>query len=147
VPPLAVQPVAPTAIHDSEVDPPLSTEVRLAFRILTTGAAGVTNNGALAIALPPAPVQVNVYEYRPAMLSVPVLTLVPSRGCDPLQDPEAVQESALSEDQVRAAELPATICSGVTSMFTTGGGAKPPTINVTVLAVLPPAPLHVNVYE
>jgi hypothetical protein len=59
-PPLAVQAVAPTASQDSDVVPPLSTEGGFAFRILTTGKPGVTNTGALAIALPPAPLQVSV---------------------------------------------------------------------------------------
>jgi hypothetical protein len=73
--------------------------------------------------------------------------LVPSKGCDPLHDPDAVQVLAFAVDQVRAAELPATICAGATSMLTdtAGGMLLALTMTVMVFAALPPAPLQVSV--
>ena len=62
VPPLAVQEVALAVTHVSSVEPP----VRIAFGVAsnsTTDAAGaVTFNVALLLALPPAPMHVNVNE-------------------------------------------------------------------------------------
>jgi hypothetical protein len=145
VPPLALQDVAPIAAQLSFVEPPLRTEVGVAVRLPTTGKAGVTSSGALPSELPPGPVQVSVKAYSPGVLSVPVLTSVPSRACEPLQDPDAVHESAFDVDHVNAAALPATIVTGVTSTFTIGGVANAPTTTVSVFAALPPAPLQVNV--
>jgi hypothetical protein len=90
-----------------------------------------------------------VYEYTPGVVRVPVLTPAPNNGSLPLQDPDAVQADAFAVDQVNAAELPATIWAGEMDMSTVTGGAVYAafTTTSTLCAVLPPAPVHVNVYE
>jgi len=77
-----------------------------------------------------------------------VLTPVPCVGSLPLQEPDAVQVSALVLDQVSAADWPATMTDGVTSMVTaTADWGCVLTTTVTLCAVLPPGPAQVNVYE
>ncbi len=78
---------------------------------------------------------------------MPVLTPVPNNGSLPLQEPDAVQADAFAVDHVNAAELPATICVGEMDMATLTAGAMYAafTTTSTLCAVLPPAPVHVNV--
>ncbi len=83
------------------------------------------------------------------MVSVCVLTALPTKGLDPLHDPDAVQAPALLVDHVSEAALPATICVGSTLRLTmTGGGCgELLTTNCKLFALLPPAPEQVSVYE
>jgi hypothetical protein len=85
----------------------------------------------------------------PGAVSVPVLTALPTSGSLPLQEPDAVQLSALLLDQVSAAAWPATMLVGVASMLTAtlGGCGDALTTTVTLCAVLPPGPAQVNTYE
>jgi hypothetical protein len=109
--------------------------------------AGVTIKEALPTPLvSPLPVQVSVKVYVPAVVSVRVLTALPSSGFEPLQEPDAVQAVALVVHQVNEAELPATICTGSTLRWTVTGGVcvELLTNTVTVLAVLPPGPEQVS---
>jgi hypothetical protein len=83
----------------------------------------------------------------PGVPSVPVLTPVPCVGSLPLQEPDAVQVSALVLDQVSAADWPATMTDGVASMVTATAGDWDCvlTTTVTLCAVLPPGPAQVSV--
>ena len=76
-------------------------------------------------------------------------TALPSNGLEPFQEPEAVQVFAFVVDQVKAAALPATICKGSTPRVTVTGGVVVEDVTRTeiVLALLPPAPEQVSVYE
>jgi hypothetical protein len=83
----------------------------------------------------------------PGALNVPVLTAVPCVGSLPLQEPDAVQVSALVLDQVNDADRPATMTDGVASMFTATAGDWECvlTTTVTLCAVLPPGPAQFSV--
>jgi hypothetical protein len=78
-----------------------------------------------------------------------VLTALPTSGSLPLQEPDAVQLSALVLDQVSAAAWPATMLAGIAWMLTStlGGCGAALTTTVTLCAVLPPGPAQVNTYE
>jgi hypothetical protein len=97
---------------------------------------------ALAGALLP-PVPVHVSEYEVFDVSAPVVWL-PLMANVPLQPPDAVQDVALVELQVRVEAAPLTTEAGFAVKEAVG---SPRIVTVAVAAVLvPPAPLHVNEY-
>jgi hypothetical protein len=138
---------APDAEHDvalaadqvSEELLPLITELGLALR-LTVGAGDVTDTVADCEALPPAPVQVNVYVAL--AVSAPV-DCEPLTGRPPDQAPEALHEVALVADQVNVALLPLVIALGPTLRLTVGAADLMET--VVDCEALPPVPVQVNV--
>jgi hypothetical protein len=107
---------------------------------LTVGSGALTETVADWDALPPAPVQVNVYvEFA---VSAP-------EDCDPLkawlpdQAPEAEQEVALADDQAIVDALPLEIELGLALILTVGAGEL--TVTVADWVALPPKPVQVNV--
>ncbi len=119
--------------------PPLETLLGLAL-IVTDGAGAETVTVADWAALPPAPVQVSenlVFVVRAPVLSEPLVALLP------VQPPEAVQEVALVEDQVRVELAPLATVLGLAERVTEGAGVV--TDTVADCAALPPAPLQVSV--
>ena len=96
---------------------------------------------AVAILLPPVPVQVIEYDalaVRAAVLFVPLVALVP------LQPPMAVQDVALVELHMSVEVLPLAIEVGFAVNVTVGTGA---TLTVAVAMLLvPPAPPQLNRY-
>jgi hypothetical protein len=92
-------------------------------------------------ALPPAPVQLSVN--APVVVNTPV-------DCEPLialapdHAPEAVQLSALADDQVSVEPAPLAIVTGLAVIVTVGGrGAV--TVTVVDCEALPPLPTQVSV--
>lgn len=146
-PPVAVQDVAPVAVQVSVVDPPLATVVGAAPSVIE-GAAGLTTATFTdCVADPPAPVQVSAK--AESAVSAPVDD-VPEVGFEPDQLPEAVQDVASVDDQVRVAEEPDATLDGATVSVTVGaagaiGGRTTPA--TTVCVAVPPAPEQVSVYE
>jgi hypothetical protein len=84
---------------------------------------------ALALADPPAPVQVNV---KPVLALSAAVIFDPLVLSEPLQPPEAVQVVALVELQLRVALPPAEMVIGVALKVTVGAGVDEP--------LLPPPP-------
>jgi hypothetical protein len=118
---------------------PLTIELGLA-RKLTVGAGALTETVADCWAVPPTPVQdkVNVvFAVRAPVDCEPLVALLPDHP------PEAVQEVALVEDQVRVALAPLVMALGPTLKVTVGRGALTDTV-VDCVAV-PPGPLHARV--
>lgn len=76
-------------------------------------------------------------------MSVPV-DCDPVRALAPVQAPEAVQEVALLDDQVRVEALPLRTVLGLALKLTVTVGFAL-TVTVAVCAAVPPAPLHVRV--
>jgi hypothetical protein len=103
---------------------PLVIVLGLAARAMV-GAGGVTETVVACEALPPAPVQVS--EYVALAVKAPV-------DCDPLvalepdQAPEAVQEVALVDDQLRVDAAPLAMVLGLALRFTAAVG-----VGVTVI--------------
>jgi hypothetical protein len=139
-PPEAVQAVVLVEDQVNVVAPPLATVLGAAAR-LTVGAGALTDTVADWVALPPVPVQVS--EYVTLAVSAPV-------DCEPLtallpdHPPEAVQEVALVDDQVKVDVPPLTTVLGLALILTAAVGLG---LAVTVVdwAAVPPAPLQVNV--
>jgi hypothetical protein len=101
-------------------------------------AATFTVRTADALAEPPAPEQVKVYEYEPANAGLTVDDpLVPS---EPDHEPLAVQVVALVEDQVKIELCPAAMVAGEAAIVTVGTGAL-----TVALAVAVPVRLLVSV--
>jgi len=75
---------------------------------------------------------------------------VPFTGSVPLQAPEAVHEVALVEDHVKVDPLPLATLVGLALIDTVGGavavGEAVLTVTVADWTVLPPVPVHVNIY-
>ena len=67
----------------------------------------------------------------------------PLRGWLPDQAPEALQEVALVDDQVRFEALPLATVLGLALRLTVGAGVV--TVTVVDCAALPPAPVQVSV--
>lgn len=65
----------------------------------------------------------------------------------PLQPPDAVQDVAFVEDQVRVDEPPEEMADGEAEKLTVGATAPEVTVIEVDLLVEPPAPEHVIVYE
>ena len=89
---------------------------------------------------PPAPVQVNVNLV--AAVRFPVLW-VPLIASVPLQPPDAAQEVAFVEDQVRVEAAPLATVVGLADRVTVGAAAF--TVTVADWAALPPLPVQVRV--
>jgi hypothetical protein len=105
------------------------------------GVAGVTLTVTVCVAVPPAPVQLNVYE----VLAVsPLRTSVPVRLLAPLQPPVAVQLLAFVVDQLRVEDPPLTTEAGVAVSDTVGSGAGL-TVTVTDCAAEEPPLVQVSV--
>jgi hypothetical protein len=138
-PPEAVQAVA--LLEDQvNVDlPPLATLVGLAL-IETVGAGEETLTVADCDAEPPAPVHVRVYLVVAVSAAVFWEPLVAS---EPLQPPDAAQEVALVEDQVKVEVAPLATVLGLALKVTVGAGEV--TETVADCAALPPAPVQVRV--
>jgi hypothetical protein len=118
-------------------DPPLATEVGFAVSD-TAGAADVTVTVADALLVPPDPVQamVNVLELVNAPLDwLPEVALLPDH------EPEAVQEVALVEDQLRVEDAPLATEVGFAESDTVGTGN---TVTVAEALALPPEPVQVR---
>jgi len=97
---------------------------------------------ALALEVPPEPVQDKEYEVGLATGPEPRL---PLSATDPLQPPDAVQETALLEFHVRVDDAPAATAAGDAFSVTTGCGR---TFTVAITgAVMPPGPAHVIEYR
>ncbi len=137
-PPEAVQAVVLVEDQVKVVALPLATVLGAAAR-LTVGAAALTDTVADWVALPPVPVQVS--EYVALAVSAPV-------DCEPLtallpdQPPEAVQEVALVDDQVKVDVPPLTTVLGLAAKVTVGAGEV--TDTVADCDALPPVPVQVR---
>ena len=83
---------------------------------------------------PPAPVQIKVYVWTPAVAGATLV--VPLPACVPLQAPLAAHEVALVLDHVNVALPPTVILDGVATKETVGtaGGAPPATVTFVVAA-------------
>jgi hypothetical protein len=107
----------------------------------TTGVEpGVTVTVAEALVVPPAPVQLNVYvevEVGDTLSELEVLLV-------PLQAPDAVQEVALVEDQVRVDDEPDVMEVGKAESETVGDAAV--TVTVALAVMDPVALVAVRVY-
>jgi hypothetical protein len=138
-PPEAVHAVALLEDQVNVELPPLATLLGLAL-IVTDGAGAETVTVADWLALPPAPVQVSanlVFVVRAAVLWEPLVALLP------VQPPEAVQDVALVEDQVRVEVAPLATVLGLAVRVTAGAGVV--TDTVADCDALPPVPLQVSV--
>jgi hypothetical protein len=138
-PPEAVHAVALLEDQVNVELPPLATLLGLAL-IVTDGAGAETVTVADWLALPPAPVQVSVnlvFVVRAAVLWEPLVVLLP------VQPPEAVQDVALVEDQVRVEVAPLATVLGLAVRVTAGAGVV--TDTVADCDALPPVPLQVSV--
>jgi hypothetical protein len=139
-PPEAVHEVAFVADHVSVVLPPLVTLLLAGLRV-TVGAALETDTVVDWVADPPVPVQVTVYlvvAVSAAVLNEPLVASLP------LQPPDAVQELALVDVQVRVALPPLLTVLGLALRVTVGVGVV--TVTVTDCDAEPPLPEQVNVY-
>lgn len=139
-PPVAVQAVALADDQVRVVLAPFFTVLGLAVTI-TVGAGEVTVTVVDCLALPPVPVQVNVYVVF--ALSAPVDD-EPLRGLDPVHPPLAVQAVALVDDQARVDAAPLFTVAGLAARLTAGTAA--PTETVVDCVALPPVPVQVRVY-
>jgi hypothetical protein len=140
-PPVAEQDVALVELHVSVEVPPLATEIGFAVRV-TVGVPGTVTVAVATPLVPPAPVQVNKYEFVAVSAAVPCVPLV---ALVPLQPPEAAQEVAFVELHVSVEVAPLAMEVGFAVNVTVGAGA---TLTVAVSVLLePPAPLQVNEYD
>jgi hypothetical protein len=142
---------APEALHEvtlvedhvSVEVPPLATDVGVAARD-SVGAGGVTVTVDDALAVPPDP------EHARANVLVLVnagVDWLPAVGFAPDQAPEAEQEVAFVEDQVRTEDPPLTTDVGVAvsdTLGTAAGGGAPDTVTVVDAFALPPEPVQVR---
>jgi hypothetical protein len=107
---------------------------------VTAGGSAETVTVADCVAEPPGPVQVNSYSV--VLGSAPVDHL-PFVATGPLQPPEAEQDVAFSELQLRLDMAPPATVAGV-AMSVTAGAAEVTTISADC-EVEPPAPVQVSV--
>jgi hypothetical protein len=134
-----VQEVALVADHVSIDVPPLGTVLGLPLSV-TAGAGMVTVMVADWVALPPEPTHVTLKVVFALRAPVDCDPLVVS---GPLHAPDAVQELALVEDQVKVELPPLATVVGLALTVTVGVGVM--TVTVADCAALPPAPVQVNV--
>ena len=107
----------------------------------TVGAGGAeTVTVADCEAEPPVPVQVRVNFVVAVRAGV---VCEPAVASEPLQPPEAVQEVALVDDQVRAEAAPLLTVAGLAVRVTAGAGVV--TETVADCTALPPVPVQVSV--
>jgi hypothetical protein len=101
----------------------------------------VTVTVALWLVVPPVPVQLNVYTVVPLRAPVDVVPLI---ACEPFHPPDAVQEVALVEVQLKVEALPLLTLVGLAFNDTVGaGGAE--TVTVADCDAEPPAPVQVRI--
>jgi len=117
---------------------PLAMLVGLALKD-TLGAGAETVTVTDCAAEPPAPVQVRVNFVLAVRAGVVLEPLTPS---PPLQPPEAEQEVALVEDQVKTDVAPLFTVVGFADRVTAGAGVV--TDTVADCAALPPVPVQVS---
>ena len=106
------------------------------------GAAALTCTTTVWASDPPGPTQVRVKLVVPesaATISLPLVVRAP------LQPPDALQVSALLEDQLSDVDSPAATSAGDAASDTVGGVSWTWTVTVTVCDAVPPEPAHVNV--
>ena len=139
-PPDAVQLLALDVVHEIIDVCPDATEVGFADR-LTVGAGVPTVTVTCAAVLPPAPVQVKVNCVVATNAGVVNIPLV---GCAPLQPSDAVHDVAFVVDQMSCDVCPESTLVGLAERLTVGAGG--PTVTVALLTVVPPVPVHDNVY-
>ena len=119
---------------------PLVTLAGLALNA-TVGAGGAeTVTVADCEAEPPVPVQVRVNFVVAVRAGV---VCEPAVASEPLQPPEAVQEVALVDDQVRAEAAPLLTVAGLAVRVTAGAGVV--TETVADCTALPPVPVQLSV--
>jgi len=138
-PPEAVQVVALVEDQVNVELPPLATLVGLALKE-TVGAGAVTETVADCDAEPPAPLHVRVNVVAVVSAGVVWVPLVPSA---PLQPPDAVQEVALVETQVKVEVAPLATVLGLAVSVTAGAGVA--TVTIADCDALPPLPLQVSI--
>ncbi len=138
-PPEAVQAVALVEVQVNVELPPLEMLVGLALKD-TLGGVAETVTVADWDAEPPAPVQLSVNVVVVVRAEV---VWVPLVGSLPVQPPEALQEVAFVEDQVRVDVAPFATVLGLAEIVTAGAGVV--TDTVAACTALPPAPLQVSV--
>ena len=102
---------------------------------------GDTVTVADALAAPPDPVQVRL---NVVVLVNATVDWVPEVALAPDQPPEAVQEVAFVEDQVRVEDAPFATDVGFAARDTVGGGGVPGTVTVAEALPLPPDPEQVK---
>ena len=122
--PEAVQEVALVDDHVSVALAPLVIALGPTLK-LTVGSGALTETVADWAALPPGPVQVNVYVAF--AVSAPVVC-EPFTGSLPDQPPDAVQAVALADDQVRVELLAEAIELGLALILTVGAGEVTETV-------------------
>lgn len=138
--PLAVQLVASVLDQVRVEELPLVTDVGFALKdTVGAGAAGVTVTDAERLMLPPLPVQVSVNVLL--AVSAPV-DWFPEVALLPDQAPDAVQESAPLDVQVKVEGLPLVTVVGLADRLKLGAGAL--TETVTDRVTLPPLPVQVS---
>jgi hypothetical protein len=133
----AVQDVALLEVQVSVDVPPGATTEGLTTNV----AVGMRLTTALALEVPPEPVQDK--EYEVGLATGPVLWL-PLNASDPLQPPDAVQEAALLEVHVRVDDAPTATAAGDAFSVTAGWGRR--FTEAITGAVMPPGPAHVIEY-
>ncbi len=132
-PPEVVQEVALVDDHVNVLALPLVRVVGDADNVTVGAGVGVvpsTTTGALASAVPPAPVQRSV---KVALAVIPPVLSCPEIALDPLQPPDAVHELALVDVHVNVLALPLVIVVGDADNVTVGGGVVPVPATVTVV--------------
>ncbi len=138
-PPEAVHAVALVEDQVSVDVAPLAMLVGFAL-IETVGAGEETDTVTDCAADPPAPVQVSVYLVVAVSVAV---CCEPLAASEPLQPPEAAQEVALVEDQLKVDVPPLATVLGLALSVTLGAGVV--TVTVADCAALPPLPVQVRV--
>ena len=118
--PDAVQLVALATDQLSVLLPPLNTVVGLAENEITGACTTVTLTA--CDVLPPGPVQVSV---KLVVAESAPLDWLPAVGKAPLQPPDAKQDVALADDQVRMLLAPLATARGEANSVTTGKGSTP----------------------
>jgi hypothetical protein len=140
-PPDAEHKVALVELHVSVEARPLATEAGVAASV-TVGVPGTVTVALATLLVPPAPVQVNEYEF--VAVSAPVFC-VPLVALVPPQPPEATHVVAFVELHVNVEAPPLTTEVGFAVNVTVGTGA---TLTVAVAMLLePPAPVQVIEYD
>jgi hypothetical protein len=137
--PEATQDVASVEDQLRVEDAPLVTDTGLAVSD-TVGAGGMTVTVADALPDPPGPVQARVNV--PVLVSAP-LDWLPEVVLVPVHAPEATQDVASVDDQVRAEELPLATDVGLAVRDTVGTGGV--TVTVAEALPVPPAPVQASV--
>jgi hypothetical protein len=140
--PEASQEVASVEDQVSVEDPPLAIDVGLAANdTVGTGAGGApTVTVVEVLAVPPSPVHASP---NVAVLVSGTLDWLPEVVLVPVHAPEATQEVALAEDQVRVEDAPLVTDVGFAVSDTVGAGGM--TVTVADALPVPPGPVQARV--